>query len=84
MQIGQRIIGTGDALTDDEVIYLEKQGVTLPELWTLLGVTNARMALDAAIGGVKNLKTAFQEGKTPADPRGLGIADIDEGGMEDE
>lgn len=67
--LGQREIGIGDALTADEIEYIEKNEVTLPLLHAVLGLTNSRMTLDALIGGALNILKAIEEGKIIADPR---------------
>lgn len=73
--LGQREIQTGEALTQEELDLVEKAGLTINMIWVMLGVTNAKMTVNAAIGGALSLKKAFAEGKEVADPRGLGITD---------
>ena len=71
--LGQREIQTGDDLLQEELDLVEKAGLTLNMIWAVLGVTNAKMTVNAAIGGALDLKKAFEEGKEVADPRGLEI-----------
>ena len=71
--LGQREVGIGDALTQEELSLVEKAGLTLTVIHAVQGIANARMTVNTLIGGALNLKKAFEEGKTPADPRGLGV-----------
>lgn len=73
LTLGQREIGMGDALTSEEVEYVQKNGVNLLAIQQVLGITNSRMTIDAAIGGALNVRRAFEGDLEVADPRGLGV-----------
>lgn len=67
--LGQREVGVADELTVEELDLLEKAGVSIPLFRAVQGLTNARLTVNATVGGALNVLKAVEEGKKVADPR---------------
>lgn len=69
LALGQREVEVSTEFTPEEINLIEANELTLASVRSLLGFTNAKMTLNALIGGVKTFLLHLAEGKKVADPK---------------
>lgn len=67
--LGQREVDVSSEFTAEEINLIEQSGITLHAVKIILGLTNAKITVNAAIGGTLDVKRALDAGETVADPR---------------